>query len=483
MYAKNFEKLAEKVKKTINFWKIFNLSLPGKIMVVKSLVYPILNYYLSILEPSTEWLKNIELAIESFVLQGMNIGKDKLYLDPDEGGLGLFKPEVFFCALRCSWIKRCTVLTHDNWRRRIINIVDPGPCYVQENDILEFGPIISGILKSLIILRSAFGTVHNNFLMVPVLNNTNFFFRSNGMNNSYYNERFLNDMIPNLSVEQMKTLCWNDFVDTGNFKSINQLQLKYGPNILISPDRYNDALSGFKAAKKKFWKQDKSCMTFHDFIAGKSRGSKPIRKVLENSSSVLRKTKIRDPILNYATIAGIAEIPETAAKALNGMWNKNLFSSDFKVFLFKAHHNILGLNSRVHHFNANRDPACTFCLKEKNLPAERESFAHFFWYCPTTANVIKKFSDTFFSDVAPLGKKMFFTGVVRDGDTYASAAVLTVCKLLQYVLWSFKLRKKLPTWPSFKSEFLYMHNIILLSSPKYRDEVTRCTFFRHFREL
>jgi hypothetical protein len=175
MYAKNFEKLAEKAKKTINFWKIFNLSLPGKIMVVKSLVYPILNYYLSILEPSAEWLKNIESVIENFVLQGINVGKEKLYLDPDEGSLGLFKPEVFFCALRCSWIKRCTVLTHDNWRHRILNIADPGPCYMQQDDILEFGPIISGILKSVITLRSAFGKVHNNFLMVPVLNNTNFF--------------------------------------------------------------------------------------------------------------------------------------------------------------------------------------------------------------------------------------------------------------------------------------------------------------------
>jgi hypothetical protein len=281
---------------------------------------------------------------------------------------------------------------------------------VQKDDILEFGPIISGILKSVTTLRSAFGTVHNNFLMVPVLNNTNFFFRSNGTHNSHFNELFFSAMIPNLTVEQMKTLCWNDFVDTGNFKSINQLQRKYGPNILIPRDRCNDALSGFKAAKKKFWRQDKSCMTFHDFIAGKSRGSKPIRKVLENSSIILRKTKIRDPILNYVTIAGLTTIPETVAKSLNGMWNKIYFSSDFKVFLFKAHHNILGLNSRVHHFNVNRDPACTFCLKEKNLPAERESFTHFFWDCPTTATIIKNFLILSSLMMLHLEKKCFLQG-------------------------------------------------------------------------
>jgi hypothetical protein len=42
-YAKNFQLLKEKVKKTINVWKIFNLSLSGKLTIIKTLIYPILN--------------------------------------------------------------------------------------------------------------------------------------------------------------------------------------------------------------------------------------------------------------------------------------------------------------------------------------------------------------------------------------------------------------------------------------------------------
>jgi hypothetical protein len=66
-----------KVKKTINFWKIFNLSLPGKIMIVKSLIFPIMNYYMSILVPTSAWIDEIGNLIEKFVLQGMNVAKDK----------------------------------------------------------------------------------------------------------------------------------------------------------------------------------------------------------------------------------------------------------------------------------------------------------------------------------------------------------------------------------------------------------------------
>jgi hypothetical protein len=70
--------MKEKVKKTINIWKIFNLSLTGKLTIIKTLVYPILNYYLSIVTPDPAWLNEIDTMIENFVAGGMNIGKEKI---------------------------------------------------------------------------------------------------------------------------------------------------------------------------------------------------------------------------------------------------------------------------------------------------------------------------------------------------------------------------------------------------------------------
>jgi hypothetical protein len=110
-YGKNFQTMKEKVKKTINIWKIFNLSLTGKLTIIKTLVYPILNYYLSILTPDPVWLNEIDTMIENFVAGGMNIDKEKIYRDPTEGGLGLFKSELFFKALKVSWIRRCLHLS------------------------------------------------------------------------------------------------------------------------------------------------------------------------------------------------------------------------------------------------------------------------------------------------------------------------------------------------------------------------------------
>jgi hypothetical protein len=101
--------------------------------------------------------------------------------------------------------------------------------------------------------------------------------------------------------------------------------------------------------------------------------------------------KEADPIDRFFDIAGLEACNVSTKKVLNSIWTIHFFPSDIKTFLFKLHHNILGLNSRVFHINPQREPTCSFCVKEKNLPAERETFQHFFWYCPTTRKMIKKF--------------------------------------------------------------------------------------------
>jgi hypothetical protein len=78
----------------------------------------------------------------------MNISRDKCFMDPNEGGLGLFRPEIFFKSLACSWIKRCSTLVHDNWRRIIVGSVGAGSIHAfYPNDVADCGPIIKNIVK------------------------------------------------------------------------------------------------------------------------------------------------------------------------------------------------------------------------------------------------------------------------------------------------------------------------------------------------
>jgi hypothetical protein len=110
------------------------------------------------------------------------------------------------------------------------------------------------------------------------------------------------------------------------------------------------------------------------------KGSKKLRKVLNNvkSSTGTKNNRNSCPIKKFSEIGGVDYPEKEVINLINSRWSKNYYSSDMRTFLFKLNHNTLGLNVRVHHINPDRDEACTFCIRSKNLPAERESFSHFF---------------------------------------------------------------------------------------------------------
>jgi hypothetical protein len=129
----------------------------------------------------------------------MNIAKNRFYADPANGGLGLFNPEEFFTALKCTWIKRTHSLCHDNWRRLILNAAqNNNVCIIQEDDTENMGTLCKGIVKSFIKVRNAFGTLDNNFATVPIFNNSFFSFKLRGETFDFDNNFFL-EHLPGLS--------------------------------------------------------------------------------------------------------------------------------------------------------------------------------------------------------------------------------------------------------------------------------------------
>jgi hypothetical protein len=215
-----------------------------------------------------QWLDTITKMIENFVLQGFNLSKDKLYQDPDLGGLGLFEPRSFFRSLNCSWIKRCSDLTHDIWRRVLIECAgNDSICYIQKNDVSERGPILKNIVDSFVLFRNTFGTIRNNYLFCPVLNNSCFSFKIGG-EKTFLDDEFFNNNMPNLVLNR-KTLCYNDFTDAaGNVKSINQLRTQIDRN--ISADCVRIIRSCMTNIKKLFSADTVAACTVHDFMEKKN---------------------------------------------------------------------------------------------------------------------------------------------------------------------------------------------------------------------
>jgi hypothetical protein len=103
----NYNIVKTKVKKIINNWRRFGLTLLGRITVVKSLVLPHISFVGSILEPPADWVCTVTEIIEKFVLGPERISKTKLYASAKKGGLGLICIEKYIISQQCAWFKKC----------------------------------------------------------------------------------------------------------------------------------------------------------------------------------------------------------------------------------------------------------------------------------------------------------------------------------------------------------------------------------------
>ena len=62
------------------------------------------------LECDHEITREIQKEIDKFVIRANHswISKDRIYLKPEDGGLGAIHIETHATALRCAWAKRAT---------------------------------------------------------------------------------------------------------------------------------------------------------------------------------------------------------------------------------------------------------------------------------------------------------------------------------------------------------------------------------------
>jgi hypothetical protein len=91
----NFTKIKEKIQSIITMWGPFQLSLPGRINIAKSLLYSQINYLGCFLQIPPAITNEIDSLITAFVKGKLNIAKKRLYRSVDQGGLGLFRHKYF----------------------------------------------------------------------------------------------------------------------------------------------------------------------------------------------------------------------------------------------------------------------------------------------------------------------------------------------------------------------------------------------------
>jgi hypothetical protein len=114
--AINNDNIDRKIGNQINFWRRFNLSLPGRIEIAKSMLYSQLNYLGSFLNFSVANYNRSQGLIFNFVQGNLRFSDDKILKKTNLGGLGLFKVKLVLDAQKCGWVLRANKNPVGNWK-------------------------------------------------------------------------------------------------------------------------------------------------------------------------------------------------------------------------------------------------------------------------------------------------------------------------------------------------------------------------------
>jgi hypothetical protein len=99
-------------------------------------------------------------------------------------------------------------------------------------------------------------------------------------------------------------------------------------------------------------------------------------------------------IRKFFIAAGLTLPDPMQIRVINKFWTASFLPNKFKEFQYKLHNNLIGLNSRVAHFNQFIGPECTFCTRRRWLPAQRETLRHLFLDCPEVNPIFNYFFNT-----------------------------------------------------------------------------------------
>jgi hypothetical protein len=438
----NFDKIIDKIRKQIAIWRPFNLSLPGRISVSKTMLYSQINYLGCFLPLPNEVIVSIEELIITFVKGPLNIARKRVFLPVDDGGLGLFPVRDFTDAQKCVWIKRCTDYS-EPWKL-IIYISNYGNIFNSKSrniNKFEF-PICYDICNSYERLTNIFTATQENYKKSYIFENLNI---TIGLRNrEQINRRQFTDEVFNEIASKLYSLKYSDLFDEHNvFLTCEMISVQFGIN--LTQLQWFNLRNACSTAKVRYSKKNidlQNAVNIETFLYKRKKGSSHLRKVLLNTGDLGIPHNINKFSRNMDIV-----INGDQAKYLNSLWTNNLFTSQEKTFFFKLHNNTLGFNNAVAHFVAGHSPNCTFCNLTLSPEDSPETPSHLFYECRSVTDLI----DNFFRRVTGnegfrLNRREFFTRFERRELTHPMNQCLTILsKLLIKYLWDCRSRSFVPT--------------------------------------
>jgi hypothetical protein len=438
----NFNRVNDNLKKGVEHWSRFNLSLQGRINVIKSLLFSQILYLGSFLMPSQQNILKLQNTLDDFAISGMNYGKKRITLPREEGGLGLFNVEEFLTGMQANWILKAYTSSRDNWRYKLRalcygNVLCAGPELIKESA----HPVLYGLASSYKKLRVRHDKTNSNFTQACVVNNPMFFRGPRDKNVLNHNYLGLDENMAS-SLPDLRAC---DFFNVYGLKTRAELRVEYQLDLTV--DGYvklTRCLNHYVTRLRPNNRNNGSAISIPEFFLTIKKPGKKIRSALAKP-----KRKDFDPskLPSFSSFLSIVELRIDDFSFVSrqvSLWNTYGIPHTVGSFIFKFYNNILGTNARLFHFVPGISKNCTLCSL-KNIPnPESENFLHIFFNCPVVTQWNNAFLTKYFPEIqlpTDREKKMLlFLGRVPVPHGTNNFIALTIL-IFQFCVWEAKLKK------------------------------------------
>jgi len=467
-FDETFVTIHDKIRDLIAFWDRFRLSLPGRISVIKNLLIPQLNYIGSFLDPSPYILESIQSTLDSFALHGLQVARDRRYLSPQDGGLGLFNLKNFLQAQKCSWIKRADAKCIDNWRFDLKRCAPDGNLMLLRNiDVNQAEhPILYNLASAFSNFSTALSKKDSNYKKTQIFLNPHFV--RSGTDNGMLDIAFFTRDVYDDCKSVIRNLSFDDCFSNGTFKTKQQFRdigLRLNDIVWI---RLRGAMSHAKATFGSVpRKSDSSSVT--NFVRGFKKGSKKFREIIEYDSTLTEGRKNLRTVITFSEITDTTIPDSECLGKILALWNRSFLPNELREFFFKERNNCLPLNNRIVNFVQNASDKCSFCKIINPDTQTRESFAHLFLECPVTRSNLNGFIRITRLPVLPNDpnlKNVFWYGIANGK---LDKEMLLIFGIFRYCIWKAKTAKTIPRSLNISESFFNMLQTIFSISFKTRD--------------
>ena len=372
---KNFFDKLNPLKKLLNIWSSRDLSIYGRINIVKTLAISKLTFICSVLDTPNGFTDEVNNIIFRYIWKNKNpkLKKTTITRSKNDGGLGMIDFSLFDKALKISWVKRLCSKETEPWKSIPLSLLSN----VGGKLLFECNYDI----KSLCINDHLPKFYRDIILHWQDLNRTTPEKKEDFLNQTIWNNRFIRIGKSSVYYRKWYQVGIQNLADIVNdegtgFMSFNTFLEKF--KIKCNFLQYLSLLSAIPIHWKKSLKRDEH------------------HRVPTDPHAAIDKLTCKTV---YNTLVNRQQCPPTADKRLiecgfDAQTRQGVYSLPFcvtkevklSVFQYKVIHNILYTNNILYKMKKKPNPYCPYCTNVE------QTIAHLFFTCSAARSFWSEFT-------------------------------------------------------------------------------------------